>query len=110
MYVYITTCAHDICAHYQHTTRAGNWSPEATGWEAALGGGKLAPRKSDMRASMDPTALAQEAVDLNVRLMRWRFAPGLDTQRLKGLRCLLLGAGAWYHGGTAQSSETWLDM
>lgn len=79
-----------------------DWIPEATGWEAALGGGKLAPRKSDMRASMDPITLAQEAVDLNVRLMRWRFAPELDTRRLAGLKCLLLGAGAHDEGFLAK--------
>ena len=42
---------------------------------------------------MNPERLANSAVDLNLRLMRWRAAPGLDTQRLADTRCLLLGAG-----------------
>jgi ubiquitin-like modifier-activating enzyme ATG7 len=42
---------------------------------------------------MAPTALAEQAVDLNLRLMRWRAAPGLDVPSLARTRCLLLGAG-----------------
>ncbi len=42
---------------------------------------------------MDPRRLAESAVDLNLRLMRWRAVPGLDTGRLARTRCLLLGAG-----------------
>ena len=32
-------------------------------------------------------------MDLNLRLMRWRMWPSLDTERLAQTRCLLLGAG-----------------
>jgi len=42
---------------------------------------------------MSPTALAEQAVDLNLRLMRWRAAPTLDIPALAATRCLLLGAG-----------------
>ncbi len=42
---------------------------------------------------MDPRRLAESAVDLNLRLMRWRAVPDLDTGRLAATRCLLLGAG-----------------
>jgi ubiquitin-like modifier-activating enzyme ATG7 len=42
---------------------------------------------------MSPTALADQAVDLNLRLMRWRAAPSLDVPALAATRCLLLGAG-----------------
>ena len=34
-----------------------------------------------------------QAVDLNLRLMKWRLWPSLDTERLANTRCLLLGAG-----------------
>jgi molybdopterin/thiamine biosynthesis adenylyltransferase len=34
-----------------------------------------------------------QAVDLNLRLMKWRLWPSLDTTRLANTRCLLLGAG-----------------
>lgn len=34
-----------------------------------------------------------QAVDLNLRLMKWRLWPSLDTDGLSYTRCLLLGAG-----------------
>ena len=43
---------------------------------------------------MDPRRLAESAVDLNLNLMRWRAAPGLDTKKLAAAKCLLLGAGS----------------
>ena len=42
---------------------------------------------------MDPKRLAETSADLNLRLMRWRELPSLDTERLAGTKCLLLGAG-----------------
>lgn len=42
---------------------------------------------------MDPLQLAESAVELNLRLMRWRAAPSLDVAAVSGARCLLLGAG-----------------
>ena len=37
--------------------------------------------------------LAQSAVDLNLKLMRWRLIPGIDLECVANTRCLLLGAG-----------------
>jgi hypothetical protein len=37
--------------------------------------------------------LADQAVDLNLKLMRWRILPALDLDKVAGTRCLLLGAG-----------------
>lgn len=34
-----------------------------------------------------------QAVDLNLRLMKWRLWPTLDTEKLASTKCLLLGAG-----------------
>jgi hypothetical protein len=34
-----------------------------------------------------------QAVDLNLRLMKWRMWPELDTERLSTTKCLLFGAG-----------------
>jgi hypothetical protein len=38
-------------------------------------------------------SLADQAVDLNLKLMRWRILPSLDLPKISSTRCLLLGAG-----------------
>ncbi len=37
--------------------------------------------------------LADQSVDLNLKLMKWRIAPNLDLDKIKNTKCLLLGAG-----------------
>lgn len=37
--------------------------------------------------------LADQAVDLNLKLIKWRISPGLDLDIVKNTKCLLLGAG-----------------
>ena len=37
--------------------------------------------------------LADQAVDLNLKLIKWRIAPGLELDKIKDTKCLLLGAG-----------------
>ena len=64
----------------------------AVGWETDRKG-RPRPRQADLQSSMDPRKLARVSVDLNVKLMRWRMLPDLDTKRLASTRCLLLGAG-----------------
>lgn len=66
--------------------------PGAVGWELNPRG-RAGPRAVDLGASMDPERLASQAVDLNLKLMRWRLLPELDRDGLAGTRCLLLGAG-----------------
>ncbi|KAF3939603.1 hypothetical protein ABW19_dt0202218 [Dactylella cylindrospora] len=63
-----------------------------TGWERNRDK-KLQPRFADLSQIMDPTRLADSAVDLNNRLMKWRIAPDLDLDKIKETKCLLLGAG-----------------
>ncbi|KAL5639969.1 hypothetical protein ACGC1H_006511 [Rhizoctonia solani] len=66
--------------------------PAAVGWEKNTQG-KLAPRLADLAPMMDPTRLADQAVDLNLKLMRWRILPGLNLEKVAQTKCLLLGAG-----------------
>ena len=66
--------------------------PRSVGWEKNVRG-KLGPRSVNLSATMDPKRLAETSADLNLRLMRWRMLPLLDTERLAGTKCLLLGAG-----------------
>ncbi len=42
---------------------------------------------------MNPINLAETAVGLNLKLMKWRLAPEINLEILENTRCLLLGAG-----------------
>lgn len=66
--------------------------PKVTGWEKAPSQ-KLTSRTVDLAEYMDPTRLADQSVDLNLKLMKWRIAPELDLDVVRDSRCLLLGAG-----------------
>lgn len=69
-----------------------NEVPKVTGWErTALK--KLGPKMADLGSLIDPKQLAEQAVDLNLRLMKWRVAPDLDLDIIKRQKVLLLGAG-----------------
>lgn len=48
---------------------------------------------ADLSQALDSKYLMAQAVDLNLRLMKWRLWPELDTDRLASTKCLLLGAG-----------------
>ena len=65
--------------------------PKVVGWER--NGGKLMGRLANLTEYMDPTKLADQSVDLNLKLMKWRISPNLDLDKIKGTKCLLLGAG-----------------
>jgi hypothetical protein len=41
----------------------------------------------------DLSRLADQAVDLNLKLMRWRIMPTLELDKIASTKCLLLGAG-----------------
>ncbi len=66
--------------------------PKVTGWERNSIG-KLSPKVTNLASYMDPTQLADQAVDLNLKLMKWRIAPDLNLDKVKETKCLLLGAG-----------------
>lgn len=57
-------------------------------------------RSMSLSGHLSPTAQAEQAVDLNLRLMRWRAAPQLDVGALARTKCLLLGG--WVLGCTTQ--------
>ncbi|SPO41638.1 probable APG7 - component of the autophagic system [Pseudozyma flocculosa] len=67
-------------------------APAGVGWERNAQG-KLGPKVADLGPLMDPARLADQAVDLNLKLMRWRIMPDIKLERIQQTRCLLLGAG-----------------
>lgn len=40
----------------------------------------------DLKSSLDEASLASEAVDLNIKLMKWRVLPSLDLDMLKSTK------------------------
>jgi len=47
-----------------------------------------------LKDQLDPKVISENAVDLNLKLMKWRMMPGLDLDILKESKCLLLGSGS----------------
>ncbi|KAF7190948.1 Ubiquitin-like modifier-activating enzyme atg7 [Pseudocercospora fuligena] len=66
--------------------------PKVTGWERGEQN-KVTSRTVDLAAYMDPSRLADQAVDLNLKLIKWRISPSIDLDTIKHTKCLLLGAG-----------------
>ncbi|KAL8840935.1 MAG: hypothetical protein Q9170_001128 [Blastenia crenularia] len=66
--------------------------PRVSGWERS-DKGKISSKIANLGDYMDPVRLADQAVDLNLKLIKWRISPGLDLDIVKRTRCLLLGAG-----------------
>lgn len=66
--------------------------PRVSGWERS-DRGKINSKIANLGDYMDPVRLADQAVDLNLKLIKWRISPGLDLNVVKRTKCLLLGAG-----------------
>ena len=66
--------------------------PRVVGWHPNEVG-RPAPRLCDLRHLLDSKEIMNQAVDLNIRLMKWRAWPELDTEKLAATKCLLIGAG-----------------
>ena len=66
--------------------------PKVTGWERN-DRGAINSKTVDLSGNMDPVQFADQSVDLNIKLMKWRIAPNLDLDVIKNTKCLLLGAG-----------------
>ncbi|KAF1983605.1 E1-like protein-activating [Aulographum hederae CBS 113979] len=86
--------ANSIILHLQlpSAPEPSSTMPKVTGWERN-DQGKINSRMMDLSEYMDPTRLADQAVDLNLKLIKWRIAPNLNIDIIKSTKCLLLGAG-----------------
>ena len=99
-------------------TPSSSEMPKVTGWERN-NAGKVTSRIANLGEYMDPqrygilnrddhdaillfftrqvsdrtVRLADQAVDLNLKLIKWRIAPAIDLEKIKNTKCLLLGAG-----------------
>lgn len=70
-----------------------NWNDyHVVGWETNTRN-KMGPRSMNLKTVMDESIIAQQSVDLNLKLMRWRLLPDLNIELLSNTKCLLLGAG-----------------
>ena len=49
--------------------------------------------KVDLKQMFNSETIAENAVDLNINLMKWRMCPGLNTQIIKEKKYLLIGSG-----------------
>ncbi|AGO12637.1 AaceriAER298Cp [[Ashbya] aceris (nom. inval.)] len=65
---------------------------KSSGWERNVRG-LLTPKISELSAIIDPAKLAEQSVDLNLKLMKWRLVPDINLDMVKNSRVLLLGAG-----------------
>ncbi|CAD7924287.1 unnamed protein product [Amoebophrya sp. A120] len=50
-------------------------------------------RQVDLAQWLNPAAIAKSAVDLNIKLMKWRLVPDLEPEKMQDLRFLMLGSG-----------------
>jgi len=62
------------------------------GWEKNETG-KVGPRVLDLSSLIDPEKLAEDAAELNLKLIKWRMLPELDLKVISSCRVLLVGAG-----------------
>ena len=47
----------------------------------------------DLKSQFNPETIAENAVDLNINLMKWRMCPYLNTDIIRNQKYLLIGAG-----------------
>lgn len=79
-------------AHNDQLIDNCNFIPESVGFERNESK-KLLPKTVDLSSNMDPKKLIETAVDLNLKLMRWRLMPSLKLETIAKTKCLLLGSG-----------------
>jgi len=72
---------------------SGNYPTSFAGWEKKNLKGEAKPKFVNLSNSMDLKQIVENAVELNLKLMRWRVLPSRDLERVFATKCLLLGAG-----------------
>ncbi|KOX75579.1 Ubiquitin-like modifier-activating enzyme ATG7 [Melipona quadrifasciata] len=84
----------EMSRHYENykNERDSLFLSNLVGWESNLND-KLGPTIVNLSDTMDPAKLSDRAVNLNLKLMKWRLVPNLDLEKIYNLKCLLLGAG-----------------
>lgn len=50
-------------------------------------------KSTDLKSTFDPLIIAENSVDLNLNLTKWRMSPDLDISIIKSTKFLLIGAG-----------------
>jgi ubiquitin-like modifier-activating enzyme ATG7 len=58
-----------------------------------LGRGKAGARVADLSTTSNPLSHYQQAIDLNLKLMKWRQWPSMLLPEIQSTKCLLLGMG-----------------
>lgn len=66
--------------------------PRCSGWERNESQ-LLAPKRVNLSSLLDPKRLAEDAVSLNLKLMKWRLVPDLDLDKIANTKTLILGCG-----------------
>ena len=89
--VYSLTTSDPAGEKASEATAKSKEMPKVVGWER--NGNKLMGKMANLTEYMDPSKLADQSVDLNLKLMKWRISPNLDLEKIKSTKCLLLGAG-----------------
>ncbi|XP_052870137.1 uncharacterized protein LOC128275615 [Anopheles cruzii] len=74
--------------HIENINQIDNW----VGWEVNEAH-RYVPRFVSLAESMSPKCLAENAINLNLKLMKWRLVPELDLTSIQRTKCLLLGSG-----------------
>ncbi|CAG9815585.1 unnamed protein product [Phaedon cochleariae] len=87
------TCLDSICYKLKLPAVADSTlTSEWVGWEKNERG-KMGPKLANLKNSLDPLIISENAVDLNLKLMKWNLVPSIDLDKLKNTKCLLLGSG-----------------